>query len=403
MTSGPRPAAALRAAAEAIVQTLDDATRTVAHDILDRQPTLVGVDDTAALAAVHSASRANVLAIVSTLSAGVAPDSLDVPDGALELMDHVAVDTDGLPAMLRAYRLGAASFVQVWLAELARHTSDVEEFDRLARESLHHIAIYVDRISEVIVERWSAITEAAVRSGRRREAAVRALLAGHDADPADLDHPVDRPQLVVAVLTERETGASPHRIAAILAEHPRLELVHGDGTSLFWAAVDERTRLALIDRVASAVDANCWCVVGEAPPGLAAFVGVAHDVQAALRVMRRVQPPGTSRRYEDLALLTTLLTDEPRARRFADTVLGPLAAATPRAERLRATLRAYFDASERKSSAAAALGVHDKTVSHRLRQCEETLGRPIESIRTDLATALLINAALAGPGDEQTR
>jgi len=403
MTSGPRPAQALRQAAEAIVHTLDDATRTVARDILERQPTLVGAHDDAALAAVSSASRANILAIVSTLSAGVPPDSLDVPDGALELMDHVAVDADGLPAMLRAYRLGAASFVQVWLVELARNTTDADELDRLSRESLRHIAAYVDRISEVIVERWSAITEAAIRSGRRRDAAVRALLAGQVADPADLDHPTDRPQVVVGVFAAHEPDSSLQRIAALLAEHPRIELAHGDGTTLFWAAVDDRARPALLDGLTAAVDGDCWCVIGEAPPGLAAFVGVAHDVRAALRVMQRVRPAGTAARYEDLALLTTLLTDEPRARRFADTVLGPLAAATPRAERLRATLRAYFDASERKSSAAAALGVHDKTVSHRLRQCEDALGRPIESIRTDLATALLIKAVLARSGEEPTR
>jgi len=403
MTSGPRPAQALRQAAEAIVQTLDDATRAVARDILERQPTLAGPDDDAALAAVSSASRANILAIVSTLSAGVPPDSLDVPDGALELMDHVAVDADGLPAMLRAYRLGAASFVQVWLAELARNTTGMDELDRLSRESLRHIAAYVDRISEVIVERWSAITEAAIRSGRRRDAAVRALLAGQDADPADLDHPTDRPQVVVGIFTAREPDGSLQRIAALLADHPRIELAHGDGTTMFWAAVDDRARPALLERLTAAVDGDCWCVIGEAPPGVAAFVGVAHDVRAALRVMRRVRRAGTAARYEDLALLTTLLTDEPRARRFADTVLGPLAATTPRAERLRATLRAYFDASERKSSAAAALGVHDKTVSHRLRQCEDALGRPIESIRTDLATALLIKAALASSGEEPTR
>lgn len=402
MSPGPRPADALRTAAEAVIETLDDATRTVAQDILDRQPGLIAAGDDAAVAAVFSASRANVLAIVSTLSAGVAPDTLDVPDGALELMDHVAVDADGLPAMLRAYRLGAASFVQVWLAELARHAADRDELDRLARESLQHIATYVDRISEVIVERWAAITEAAVRSGRRREAAIRALLAGQDGDPADLDHPVDRPQLVVAVLAADGTHGAAHRVAALLAEHPHLELVHPDGTSLFWAAVDEGARPALARRVAGAIDDDCWAVVGEALPGLAAFVGAGRDVHAALRVVRRVRPAGTAARWEDVALLTTLLTDEPRARRFADTVLGPLAAATPRAERLRATLGAYFDASERKSSAAAALGVHDKTVSHRLRQCEEALGRPVESVRTDLATALLIRTAL-GAGDAPPR
>lgn len=50
---------------------------------------------------------------------------------------------------------------------------------------------------------------------------------------------------------------------------------------------------------------------------------------------------------------------------------------------------------ERKTGAAALLGVHEKTVSHRLAQAQEALGAPLAQRRTDLVTALLIDRALA--------
>jgi DNA-binding PucR family transcriptional regulator len=63
-------------------------------------------------------------------------------------------------------------------------------------------------------------------------------------------------------------------------------------------------------------------------------------------------------------------------------------------ERLRQTLHAYIDASGHISSTAAALGVSRRTVSNRLAQAEERLGRPLAACTPDLEAALLMDRAL---------
>ena len=68
--------------------------------------------------------------------------------------------------------------------------------------------------------------------------------------------------------------------------------------------------------------------------------------------------------------------------------LGPLADDDERSELLRDTLAAYFATGQNAASAAAALGVHDRTVLYRLRTIEERLGRSILERREELGVAL---------------
>ena len=68
--------------------------------------------------------------------------------------------------------------------------------------------------------------------------------------------------------------------------------------------------------------------------------------------------------------------------------LHGLDGADARSGRLRETLRAYFASGQNASAAAALLGVHEHTVSYRLRTIEERLGRPVTARRAELETAL---------------
>lgn len=387
--------AGLRAFAVAALPDLERMSDAVSAAILRRQPELAGPDGVLR-ELVADTTRANVQAIVTTLAGGVPADTLDVPEGALELLDRLAAQDDALPVMLRAYRLGAAALLLVWLDRIAASTDSTAGYHRLARASADHVARYVDRISELIVLRWSAIAEAAAASGRRREAGLRALLAGRPADPALLDHPLDVPQVVVAA---RPLPGSPtvvlDGVASALGDPPRMSLDVVDGAHVAWFAARDAPRgPGAVERALAAVPDGLWCVVAQVGPGADALVRGAHDALRGLHALARIRPQGAAVAHPDIAVLATLLADEDGARRLAATVLGELGAATPRAQRLRETLQAYFDAGERKTGAAALLGVHEKTVSHRLAQAEETLGRPIAACRADLVTALLIDRAL---------
>lgn len=87
-------------------QLLADVER-VADDVstrvLARHPALGHVEGRI----LHRSTRANVGAFLSSLAYGVPADSIDPPEGALDLVENVASDPNGLPVLLRAYRLGA--------------------------------------------------------------------------------------------------------------------------------------------------------------------------------------------------------------------------------------------------------------------------------------------------------
>ncbi len=80
--------------------------------------------------------------------------------------------------------------------------------------------------------------------------------------------------------------------------------------------------------------------------------------------------------------------DEARARSFVTRELGELADDDERTAILRETLRAYLAVAQNGSSAAALLGVHERTVANRLRAIEQRLGRPVSTRHAELDTAL---------------
>ncbi|WP_181784291.1 helix-turn-helix domain-containing protein, partial [Pseudonocardia pini] len=65
-------------------------------------------------------------------------------------------------------------------------------------------------------------------------------------------------------------------------------------------------------------------------------------------------------------------------------------------QRLRDTLRALLRHGHNRALAAKALTVHHKTVSYRVAQAEELLGRSLAADTLDLEVALVIDETLGG-------
>ncbi|MCW3040262.1 MAG: hypothetical protein JWM31_2167 [Solirubrobacterales bacterium] len=263
--------------------------------------------------------------------------------------------------------------------------------------STNHLATYVDRISALIVDRWTTVVQSAALAGRRREATVRALLAGEEIDPADLDHPLDRQQLVFAIKPAMpgapRAAALIRQLAAALGGPAEISLETAGGATLAWLAPAPSEHGA-VDRLLALVPAGLWCAAALAGPGLDEFLDGARNAREALDVIQRTHPDGHTTMHTDIALLGTLLGDERSARRFVRAVLGPLADDSDRSRQLRDTLRAYTQAGGRKSGAAGLLGLHEKTVAYRLRNAETALGGPDRAYRPDVIAALLVHTAL---------
>ena len=66
----------------------------------------------------------------------------------------------------------------------------------------------------------------------------------------------------------------------------------------------------------------------------------------------------------------------------------PLTTISPR--RLTATLRTYLDEHSSRSRTAKRLGIHENTVSYRIKQAEEILGRSVDQRTLELRVALAL-------------
>ncbi|WP_433189287.1 PucR family transcriptional regulator [Actinoallomurus sp. CA-150999] len=111
----------------------------------------------------------------------------------------------------------------------------------------------------------------------------------------------------------------------------------------------------------------------------------------ARRVASLVDHHGaTLTRYRDVALAALCTADSDHALTFAKRVLGPLANTDEVTARLASTLAAYLRANRSRTRAATLLGVHPNTVSYRVNQAEELLGRSVSTDNLELQVALAL-------------
>ena len=82
--------------------------------------------------------------------------------------------------------------------------------------------------------------------------------------------------------------------------------------------------------------------------------------------------------------------DLDQARTFVQRQLGDLVADDDVTARLTATLRTYLDEHSSRSRTAKRLGVHENTVSYRIKQAEEILGRGVDQRTLELRVALAL-------------
>ena len=108
--------------------------------------------------------------------------------------------------------------------------------------------------------------------------------------------------------------------------------------------------------------------------------------------------PGSVTLYERVALTALACADLDHARDFTEAELGELAAPDESTRRLAATLLAYLEERSSPKRAARRLGVHENTVTNRVRSAQELLPSPIDERIPELLVALRLRAVLEQPG-----
>jgi hypothetical protein len=315
-----------------------------------------------------------------------------VPDRApLEARELALITARlGLPlgGLLRTYRIGHAAVWSEMFDLLEAEAVDAPARRAAIAAASTYLFEHVDRVSTMLTEEYTAERDRFLRSReQRRTQLVRDVLEGADPDPAVATAVLDydlRLHHLALVVSAPDPEAAVRCLARELDAPHRLVVVVAGDTAWGWLG---RTReFSLPERLPALADAKVS--FGEPAQDAAGFRTShrqARDAHAvALRSGAQEQPV----RYADVALESLAAGDRDRAAVFVARELRGIDGDDTRSRRLRETLSAYFAAGQNASSAAAMLGVHEHTVANRLRTIEEALGRPVNSRRAELETAL---------------
>jgi len=249
-------------------------------------------------------------------------------------------------------------------------------------------AALFDQVVAAVSEEYSRAKLRAPQSPEQRKGErVERLLAGQLLDAADLGYDLTGHHLGVVA-----RGPGANQVLRHLAEAlDRRLLLVSRGKESVWAWLGGRRPFDaagdLIPEVES--ESGISVALGEPGEGLAGWRLSHRQARAAMVVaLRRAD---SVVRYADVALLSSVFTDELLRASLHQLYLEPLSHERDGGKVARDTLRAYFAAGGNISSAAAALAVKRHTVTSRLRGVEVQMGRSLDECAIELDMALQLS------------
>jgi hypothetical protein len=369
--------------------------RHLTDHVLREIPELARPQDPTWPATVYRAARSNVSAILAMLAEGVAGSAAETRLEARAFYERQAEHEDGLVVVLRTYRLGIAELWRIWAAHVADHVEDPALATEVLIASTADFDAYQDRMAEESAAHWRE-TRSRKRAGLDRSPAdiVRGALAGGRTDDLEqLGYDVDAPHLAIALAPGSEDDVAAPLAVRIRGRLglPTVLLTH-EAAHVVWIALTDPAIDAA--QVAAVVDAATTAGLSNPNPGAVGFRTSHREAVDALRIGRLRGASGVTR-HDDVALVAALSADPERARALVRREIGPLLGDDAVADRLRTTLRAFLGCGESHVRAAQRLGVHEKTVTYRVRQAEDLLGVRLGTRHVEIESALLLHEVLA--------
>jgi DNA-binding PucR family transcriptional regulator len=290
-----------------------------------------------------------------------------------------------LDVMFQAYRRGQNVACQRFMARAAGVVPPGPQLVQLLMSSSQLVFDYVDQVlGRLLADAQREREEVLGGALARRTETVRLIL---DDAPIDRQRASERlgyelfrrhTALVLWAEPPGEIQGALESAANILARaagaRPPLTLPAGTSTLWAWLATDSEPTSNALRGAMTQVQPNIRIAVG---PTRAGITGFRRSHAAALAIQRLLGGhPGGERLalYHDLEVTTLAAQDQRRAAEFVASTLGPLAADTPTAARLRATLRVFLDEAENAPRAATRLHTHRNTVLQRIARATELLG-----------------------------
>jgi DNA-binding PucR family transcriptional regulator len=374
--------------------------RAMVERIQHEVPQLVEIDRPEIREAIFDSCISNVQTGFAALGRGI-PVPQAAPPGALGLARTVVRARIPLPALLSGYRVGQQFALEAWNEAVEELHLDEQARQRLARRGSLVIFRFIDEVATKVTEEYLRERDALTRDREhRRSRLVERILAGHSVDSGELGYDLYGVHLGVVAWGGRAEAAL--RLMAAELDRQLLTVAAGEDTIWAWLGGGEEFGAAA-DRTLARIDRpdGVSLAVGAPASGIEGFRLTHRQARGAQRIALLRQQPVT--RYRDVALEVVLMADESQAREFAAHELHELAGNHPRSRQLRETLEAYFRCEQNASSAAAALGVHQQTVTNRLRAIEVQLGYPPSIRRAELEAGLRIEALLAERPEREGR
>ncbi|UOT01448.1 helix-turn-helix domain-containing protein [Rhodococcus opacus] len=324
-----------------------------------------------------------------------------------------------LTTLLRSYRLGHAATSRLLNTILANHVSDADDLNMATELCSAWMFAYVDTALLLVEDVYSTERDRWLRSTAATQAdTVATILSGQ---PVDIDvagrrlrHELGRVHVgAIAWLDTHEEGrdtltlleAAIRDIAAALGS--KRPLIHPLGilSVAAWISSTADVPSRALDelRLRTATAPGVRVAIGEPARGIAGFRASHVEALHAQRVAQLDgSPAGSVTRYHDISLRALATTDLDHARAFVERELGRLASGDETTRRLAATVRVYLSENGSRGRTAKRLSIHENTVSYRLRQAEEILGRSVDKRTLELRVALAL-ADLVGEASDTNR
>ncbi|MGQ0623895.1 MAG: PucR family transcriptional regulator [Sporichthyaceae bacterium] len=351
-----------------------------------------------------AATNESVAAGLHVLEHGVDPHSLGSPAAAAQYARRLAQRGIPVSALLRAYRLGSSSFVEIMLAEIAAEPHlDTADAAAASVALLRTTTAYVDTVSEALVLAYEDERHAwAQQHSMARSARIRALLDGVELDLSDTETALGyrlRQNHVAAYLWFDERGnhtdlfqlESAATAAAAACGGVHLLLPTDEASAVLWLGSPEEfddlrpVTAALTSRSGPAPRV----ALGRPGYGSTGFRDSHRQAQAARTVAlaagRHAQVVTT---FTDVGSIALLCADLDATRIWIADTLGALAIDEENAERLRETVRVFLNLGSSHTAAAERLNLHKNSVQYRVSKAEALRGRPFKADRADVELAL---------------
>ncbi len=372
------------------------------------------VPDASAVAEQLASVEASLRLIAQCIEAGDDPRRVDLAPATAAISRSGAQRDIPLKDLIRSVRLAQQQLWQ-WLFDRISATREPGERDRALELVTNWLFAYIDgflaqgeHAYEIEREAWLGGAAAA------RAAAVHDILTGCEDDPQRaskrLRYDINRHHIGVNTWLKatRDDPDAQTALTEALAQLTRAvsgqsTLVHPAGSMAIagWVSRPQAftaaelnvanicTKTRLPDGVRVAIGEPGWGIGGFRRTHIEA--SHAHRFAALLGDRADVVTC-----YRGVAAAALASTDGEHAVAFVQRILGPLAANDEATYRIATTLAVYLEENRSPAKAAQRLAVHPNTVSYRVHQAEEFLGRPIDTNTRDLSVALALLPAIRG-------